>query len=173
MRSYFDGITSQLFKKNSEGKDVFYPWGFFGRGYIIPNEERKKQLHKTFKRLNFVSILANIFLLRFFGLYGIIFLAFYTFGYYIAIQTITRHMPRSTEKLQFLEAYSNASDIFSFFDLFFLFLGSLGFVIAGVWAIASDKGIGVGVLAILFFGCCLGISSFMIYKKLTSRGSNS
>ena len=35
---YFDGLTDGVFKTDSEGKFLFYPWGVPGKGYILPDD---------------------------------------------------------------------------------------------------------------------------------------
>ena len=32
--NYFDGLSNNLFKKDSNGNLIYFPWGIFGKGYI-------------------------------------------------------------------------------------------------------------------------------------------
>ena len=46
--SYFDGLSDGLCKTDKDGNLIFYPWGILGKGYILPDEHRKKRI-KRFK----------------------------------------------------------------------------------------------------------------------------
>ena len=35
---YFDGLTAAAFKKHSQGRDLFFIWGKFGKGRVVPTE---------------------------------------------------------------------------------------------------------------------------------------
>ena len=35
---YFDGLTAAAFKTDSRGRDLFFIWGKFGKGRVIPSE---------------------------------------------------------------------------------------------------------------------------------------
>ena len=54
---YFDYFTDRLFRRDSQSQWLFFPWGFLGKGYILPDESRKRHIHGLVKRWNIVSIL--------------------------------------------------------------------------------------------------------------------
>jgi hypothetical protein len=33
---YFDGLTAAAFKKDTQGRDLFFIWGKFGKGRVVP-----------------------------------------------------------------------------------------------------------------------------------------
>ena len=35
---YFDGLTSGNFKTAPDGRRLFFPWGYLGRGYVLPSD---------------------------------------------------------------------------------------------------------------------------------------
>lgn len=41
---YFDSLFDGFFKTDSKGKSSFYPWGFLGKGYILPDAKTKQKV---------------------------------------------------------------------------------------------------------------------------------
>src|SRR5690242_3643591 len=35
---YFDGLTAAAFKKDAQGRDLFFIWGKFGKGRVVPTD---------------------------------------------------------------------------------------------------------------------------------------
>ena len=162
--SYFDGITAPMFKKDEEGNELFFPWGIFGYGFVIPTKEKKTQLFKTLKKINIVSLVLAIVLARS-GIALLFLLPFLLFGYYIYIQTITRNMIKSNESLKLSEAHKNSAQSFSYTDLILMSLVSLGFVFAGIWIIIEGKGFWIGLASVVFFGACFVSTIYGLVKK--------
>ncbi len=55
----FDGIyVSQLFQTNEHGETIFYPFGLFGRGYVVP-QERVESLKRSARLRTFWWVLAG------------------------------------------------------------------------------------------------------------------
>jgi Ca2+/Na+ antiporter len=168
--SYFESIASSCFKKSSEGKNVFYPWGVLGKGYIIPSEEETIALRKSFKRgsvVSFLFVYFTLYMVKAFGLpVATGFILLYAFVYYIYIQTITRHWEKTSESLSLIESYSNMSRSLSWLNLILLTSGCFMFVVAGIWVMAQDEGFWVGLSSVVFFGFGLGVFTFQMFKKL-------
>lgn len=54
------GQEDKFFKKNEEGKYLFFPWGAFGQGYLVEDENSKKQIFKSvqkFRKLSFLGLI--------------------------------------------------------------------------------------------------------------------
>ena len=47
--SYFDGIVDGSFKTSEDGALLYYPFGILGKGYVIPNIEKKQEIRKRLK----------------------------------------------------------------------------------------------------------------------------
>jgi hypothetical protein len=43
---YFDRLTSTSFNTAQDGHKLFYPWGAWGRGYVIFSEQQYKRLRQ-------------------------------------------------------------------------------------------------------------------------------
>ncbi len=168
--NYFESIADSYFKKTNEGKNVFYPWGVLGKGYIIPTEQKTIELRKSFKKGGIISLLFVYFTLYLGKAFGLPvaagFLILYTFVYYIYIQTITRHMEKTTESLTLTESYFSMSRSLSWLNLILLTTGCLMFVVAGIYVMIQNKGFWIGLSSAIFFGFGLMVSIFQIFKKL-------
>ena len=49
MTSYFRILVDSSFRRNHWGKLVFYPWGVFGKGYIVEDAGLAKQIRRFLK----------------------------------------------------------------------------------------------------------------------------
>ncbi|CAD7838619.1 MAG: hypothetical protein [Olavius algarvensis Delta 4 endosymbiont] len=54
--SIFDGIINSYFRINAEGDTEYYPHGIFGKGYIVPHEEKENEIRNFLKKFLFSSI---------------------------------------------------------------------------------------------------------------------
>lgn len=45
--SYFDSLT--IFKKTNDGEVVYFPNGFWGKGFIVPDIDKEKQIKETIR----------------------------------------------------------------------------------------------------------------------------
>ena len=46
---YYDGLTDGQFKKDSQGRDLFFPYGAFGLGFIFESESQRHQIRNVLK----------------------------------------------------------------------------------------------------------------------------
>jgi hypothetical protein len=42
----FDRAIERLFRTTEDGQELFYPWGSWGRGYIIPSDKDYQRLRR-------------------------------------------------------------------------------------------------------------------------------
>lgn len=47
-----------IFKTDAEGKTVFFPWGPFGKGYVVPDDTKEQQIRRF---LGIYSPLSSVF----------------------------------------------------------------------------------------------------------------
>jgi hypothetical protein len=113
---YFDDVADRLFRRDSQAQWHFFPWGFLGKGYILPDESRKRQIHRLVKRWNIVSTLlitltlfgtipfsAGTRVLMLSGLGLILFLL-----YHIATARQVRGYPLSDRRISLIESWIDA-----------------------------------------------------------------
>ena len=53
---YFDAITSGSFKTAPDGRQLFFPWGVIGHGYVIPTDAEYHRLRRQTKIYTAVSL---------------------------------------------------------------------------------------------------------------------
>ena len=58
---YLEGITGGNFKKGLNGKIIFFPRGYFGRGYELPDEETYHSIKIFMKSFFIVGTLLIMF----------------------------------------------------------------------------------------------------------------
>ncbi|HUK99433.1 MAG TPA: hypothetical protein VLX29_01115 [Nitrospirota bacterium] len=128
---YFDGLADVSFKTDEQGKTIFYPWGIFGKGYIIP-EDKKDRFRFTIKRylqmcvpLTFVfSIFLNLLLFFF------IILPLY---FVIWVKTSTRGLATSSDKFTLAAATNKFARKYNWATFWFLEIISFLFILAGIF----------------------------------------
>src|SRR3989337_695722 len=102
---YFDGLTDGLFKKDTLGDILFYPWGMLGSGFIIKSEPKHNQIRRFIKTISIIilfsvtiTLIPLIYWLNYWP-YFILFwlgaLLIFTGWYYVAVKKITRDLPRA------------------------------------------------------------------------------
>ncbi len=52
-------FVNQSFQKDATGKTLFYPWGFFGKGYLVENEAAEQVLRR-FIRVSEILMLVGV-----------------------------------------------------------------------------------------------------------------
>src|SRR5690606_27113935 len=130
-----------------------YPWGLFGKGYVVPSDEEVNKLKRTTKKLLIFNFFFLIFLMGPLKALGfpifVLFVSIYLFGYYIWIQTITRKFEKTNEKISSHEVHTKQAHVYTYTDLILLSLVSVVFVVGGIVMIVTGKERGKGWLVTL------------------------
>ena len=167
---YFDGMARALFKKDESGSTVFYPWGVFGKGRLLPDEAAENRVFR------FVKLYYQISLVMLVGL-GAIFDFWYYFAvlvpilfiwYYLQCKTLVLTYPQSHSKLTIKQANIGAATGFGDLLLWAVLIGSALFVVAALWVTVSSRSFdqrAIGFLGVLFFGACAGKTLYMLKVK--------
>ena len=53
---YFDALASASFKRDDTGNHLFFPFGAFGKGFVLPSDESVAALKRTVKRQLMVAL---------------------------------------------------------------------------------------------------------------------
>ncbi len=127
--AFFDKLSTLWFKTDSQGRELYFPDGFFGKGYILPDPMTKEKALKFHKRYSVIGFVAGLFVgmvlvsydplsyikipvvIGFLGL----FIAIFTWGK----RKITANLEISEERLTFKE---NLADFVSGVHVFWLWL---------------------------------------------------
>jgi len=164
---YFDGLTDASFKMDDKGNTVYYPWGIFGKGYILP-EDRKISFRQSIKRHITVfltlAILSAVFLKGSLAIFYI--LPFYMLGYVLWMNKKIKGLPISPDKLTFADSTSNSARSLNLTTLWLLEIIALLFVLGGISIlVARPKQWIVGLSAVVFFGWGVYVFGKMIKIK--------
>jgi hypothetical protein len=164
---YFDGLTDAIFKKDTSGNTLFFPWGVLSSGVVIDTEEKKDEIKKIIKNTYIVMIPIIIIIQLIVGYWlNLALLPFFTIWYIYIVKKITKDLPRSQEKLKLTEAYKNSAKSHNLLMLVLLELSSLFFVAIGVWMALKGAKVMIAYLSIVFFGLCSISIGYMTVVKL-------
>jgi len=167
---YFDSLTNSYFKRTRDGRRLFFPWGWMGRGYVIPTENGFQKLHRAVKRylrITFYLLMAVYAALAGAGaFYGAVLLPVLLVPYALWVRAKCRHMHRPTEKLTFEESIANQAREMSMLMLWSLEICSILFAIFGmIIFITGLRNRLIGLIGIFFFGFAAIIFVKMIVAK--------
>ena len=170
---YFDGLTDGSFKTDSEGRHVYFPWGVMGKGYVLPNEEKKEEIRSFLKRYYQVGLILIIGAQIFVGwqLNLLVVLPILLIAFYVRKRTLLEGIPISNAKLTTSESFVASAKSHNLATLWLLEVFSLLFVVGGVFIMASSGGsILIGLLSVVFFGLTSIVIGRMLIVKSKSRG---
>ena len=166
---YFEGLTNASFKKNGDGTSIFYPWGIFGRGLVIPDDQGEERLRSFLTRYYKVSLPSLITV----GILGgwawaALLLPICGAWFYLGIKTLVSEYAYSTDKITIKQSCAGSAAGHSRPTLWLLLASSSLFVLGGAWIVnkaeSFDRMI-VGLLCTVFFGACCAAFGYMLGVK--------
>lgn len=167
---YFDGLADAIFKKDTEQKTVFYPWGVLGSGLIIENEEQKKRVRSIIKRMYIIMLPTIIILQLTVGLWAnAALLPLYLIWYFLWAKKLSKTLNKSEEKLKLSEAYRNSAKSHNLAMLLVLELACFTFLGLAVLLIMKNGLVWQGVVSIVLFGLSSIAIGYMIVVKVKSE----
>src|SRR5688500_11460293 len=136
---YFDGLTAAAFKKDSQGRDLFFIWGRLGKGRVVPTEADAIAV-RSYLRNYYICVLVGIvpmlmlagksFEPRWFLAIGIFMVL--TLAALVPLFLRTRHWAAADERLTYREAMSASAAAHGVVSLWTLIVLSALFVVAGL-----------------------------------------
>lgn len=172
LRAFFDTFSTGFFKISSQGDCLYYPWGFFGSGYIVEDYWKTRLQSRRLGRLTLWVLFAfavPVGILQAFWLFVVAALILEMIQYRNKSK-ITRNLQKSPEKLGYIEVIRDQGIAMGIPLLFvseaiwiLLYFGAL--VLA---YITSVPWYGV-VLGSLFFGYVSFIFALMISLQWVSH----
>lgn len=96
-----NGKDLDHFQLDSQGRKLFFPWGFWGSGFVVENQEQEKDIINFRMKIDDMSIFYYLLLPTVIG--------FFILLWYYGSQAdkVTKNLQRSTEKFNFYEKYKN------------------------------------------------------------------
>ena len=170
---YFDGLANSAFKKDAEGRDLFYPNGIFGKGRVLPDAETAAMLRA--KLVNFYKLMMlggiplMVVLVNIPGGIPVVIVVGVAIGIgsWIYFRRLTRPFPTTDERMTYAEANRSAARGHSYVGLIVLSVIGFLFVVAGVFLIlvGDSEAQWIGIGSVVFFGACL----FAFLKMIASK----
>lgn len=134
---FLDKIVEARFKRDTQGRLVFFPWGF-GSGRLVPDAAVEARLRRACKRLMLLVFLVAVPLISAFnGIFhptGLAFLGFLAictiagFASQLYPVWLSRELPRSEERISYPAATMRSLDRFGRKFLIFGLAASITFV---------------------------------------------
>jgi hypothetical protein len=164
---YFDGLVEANFKRDAEGRTLFYRWGVLGKGHVLPDQARAQQIRK-FVRLYYMACLLAIIIVNVaFGLLGaFVLMAVLHLWYILATTRMLRGLETTTVRLTLAESYSTSARAHNVVILWVMLICSALFVVGGTLLVIDGR-LFVGVLSIILFGACGVAIGYMIRSRHT------
>ena len=167
---YFDGLVDASFKKDSQDRDLFYPYGILGSGIILESPAQKQIIRKTIKT-SYMVIMPTIFAVQIYIgiLANLVVIVMYYVWLYLYVKKTTKNLERSTEKLKTSDAYKNSAKSHNLATLIVLTIISLLFVALGIFILATGENMIVSLVTIIFFGLCSAAIGYALVFKIKNR----
>ena len=169
---YFDGLTAAAFKKDSQGRDLFFIWGKFGKGRVVPTEADGTSVRSYLKNYYICVIVGIVPMIMFagksfeprwflaIGIFMVLALAAL-----VPLFLRTRQWAVADERLTYREAMSASAAAHGAVSLWLLAALSAVFVAGGLLLLLATDATLIGLLCVVFFGVCLGIFIWMLVMR--------
>ena len=169
---YFDGLTAGAFKRDAQGRDLFFIWGRLGKGRVVPTEADGASVRSYLKNY-YICVLVGIipmlmlageaFEPRWFLAVGI----FMTLALAALLPLFlrTRQWAMANERLTYREAVSASAAAHGAVTLWLVTTVGALFVTGGLFLLFATDAKLIGLLCVLFFGACLGVFIWMLAMR--------
>ncbi len=138
---YLSVLSIGAFKKKA-GRLIYFPWGIFGSGFELQDWERRRTIVFFGRVICATGLFVVVFTALFSGWMACLGAAFASVGaYQLVVGRFTRSMPRSPERLGFLENLRNQATEHSFLSLWVTETICLGIVAVAAWSVAQKGGL--------------------------------
>lgn len=141
---YFDSMAETCFKRDAQGRALYYPAGILSKGRIIPDDARAKEIQKRLNRAHMIMLPAVITLgATSFHLSWPVFLlllAIITLGFHLYLRSLASGLEVSSEKLTFREVQASQARTLGRGWLIALVLASALLAVAGLALAIFDPG---------------------------------
>jgi hypothetical protein len=163
---YFDDLFDGVFKTDPKGNSIFYPWGFLGKGYILPDAKTKQKI---------LNVIANYFIISFIfllgvgvywdWLYALALLPIFFIWYYFTYSKLTKNLLVTNSRLSLRESLKNSANSYKIITLWAMFAASLVFLLFFLVLLTSKKTGLIEFAGVIFFGICTIAFGYMIKER--------
>ena len=169
---YQSGLDALYFKSNSNGQKLFFPWGYWGRGYVLASDHDYERLRRQLRASQLFFTLLAIVLMPVVMIQQNWIVAFCVVGaLFIAFAAVwTRHLvaglERTNERLSPQDCWTYLAVRYSALRLWAVEMIALVFIGTCIMLLVSGRGEWPMVLLIIFFsGLGAGISGYLLVLR--------
>ena len=163
---YFDSLFDGLFRTDSKGKSFFYPWGFFGKGYILPDAKTKQKILDIITYYFISSLILMLGVGVFWDwLFALALLPIFFIWYYFTYSRLTKEFLVTNSRLSLRESFKNSARSHNIITLWAMFTVSLAVFLFFIVLLTSKKTGFVEFAGAIFFGICSIVFGYMIKEK--------
>ena len=166
---YFDGLTEGQFKIAEDGRRLFFPRGFWGRGYVVNSESEFQRLRRRMKIYQAVALVLIIAAVvpRQYNPYLVIAVALLVIVFYLVwSRSLVARLQPAEDRLRWRETSAAQARAFGPFALWFLEIVALAFVAVGIALLLTDptsRLLAIGTIA--FFGLCAASGAYLLVLR--------
>ena len=166
---YFDGLTEGQFKIAKDGRRLFFPRGFWGRGYVVDSESEFQRLRRRMKIYQAVALVLIIAAVvpRQYNPYLVIAVALLVIVFYLVwSRSLVARLQPAEDRLRWRETSAAQARAFGPFALWFLEIAALAFVAIGIALLLTDptsRLLAIGTIA--FFGLCAASGAYLLVLR--------
>ena len=127
---FLDSKSNALFKTDENGGLLFYPRGYWGKGYVLPDEEAKIKIKGFIKKYMAIALLVIFGSVALLGseVNPLVWLPVLLTFYFVRLGKFTEGLRVADEKLAFIESITNSAKSDSLVMLIFFFLSLVAMV---------------------------------------------
>jgi hypothetical protein len=166
---YFDGLTAGQFKIAQDGRRLFFPRGFWGRGYVVASDSEFQRLRRQMKIYQAVALVLIVAAVgpQQYNPYLAVAVALLLIAFYLVwSRSLVRRLQPAEDRLGFQETSAAQARAFGPFVLWFLEIVALAFVAAGIAVWLTDPAsrlLAIGTIA--FFALCAASGAYLLVLR--------
>ena len=169
---YFDGLTAGSFKKDAEGRELFFFWGKFGKGRVIPAPEDGAYA-RNYLKIFYICLLLGVVPLGALCRRSVLGAVAHRHGCVhgrrldrtCASMAATRTWQLSDERITIRESMTASARGHGIVSLTILVILGFLLVVSSLFVLIYTDGKVVGLLGTIFFGACLVVFLFMLRAR--------
>lgn len=166
---YFDGLSAGQFKIAADGRKLFFPRGFWGRGYVVDSETEFQRLRRQMMIYQVVALVLVIAaaMPRQYNPYLAIAVAFVLIvSYFVWSRSLVAGLQPADDRLKFRETSAAQARAFGPFVLWSLEVVALAFVAVGFALLLTDPTSRLlAIVTIVFFGLCAACGAYLLVLR--------
>jgi hypothetical protein len=161
---YRGGAVAFNFKTSSSGQRLFFPWGPWGQGYVLPSEREYERLRRDFGAYRLFLLLVAFPLSRLPWLIVLALLTLLSAAYAVWVRRRVAGFEPAAERLFMRESYTSAALAYGVGLLWFMEVAAIGTVGLCLFLLHVDPK-PVFFIGIILFGLGAAVTAYMLVLR--------